>query len=83
MGTLRESTCGSKKDWILEELTLQDLEEWPREEQVWARKLLVKWEHLSDHSDLDLGKMSLIKHWLALTNWMPFKKHYSLICMMK
>ena len=42
LGTSGESTCGSQKDWILEELNLQDLEEWPREKQEWARKLLVK-----------------------------------------
>ena len=46
MGTLGESTSGPQKDWILEELNLQGLEEWPKEEQEQARKLLVRWEHL-------------------------------------
>ena len=31
-GTLGESTCGPQKDWILEELNLQGLEEWSKEE---------------------------------------------------
>ena len=35
-------------------------------EQEQARKLLVKWEHLFACSNLDLGKMSLMKHWIKL-----------------
>ena len=58
MGASGESTHGSQKDLILEELNLQGLEEWPSEEQEWTRKLLVKWEHLFACSDLDLGKTS-------------------------
>ena len=60
--TLGESTCGPQKGWILEELNLQGLEEWPKDEQDQARKLLVKWEHLFAHSNLNLERMSLIKH---------------------
>ena len=60
---LREAhPCKPKKDWILEELNLKGLEEWPKEEQEQARKLLVKWEHMFACSDLDLGKLSFIKH---------------------
>ena len=76
MGTLGESAHGPWKDWILEELNLQALEEWPKEEQDQARKLLVKWGHLFAYSDLDLRKTSLIKHWIELTDLMPFKECY-------
>ena len=62
MGTLRESTHGPQNDWILDELNLEGLEEWPKEEQEQAKKLLIRWEHLFAHSNLDLGKTSLIKH---------------------
>ena len=50
------SACGSQKAWILEALNLQGLGEWPEEEQEQARELLLKWEHLFVHSDLDLGQ---------------------------
>ena len=50
-----------QKGWILEELDLQGLEEWSKEEQDQARKLLVKWKHLFACYNLDLGKTSLIK----------------------
>ena len=48
----------------------------PEVEQEWARELLLKWEHLFACRNLDLGKTSLIKHWIELTDWMPFKDCY-------
>ena len=45
-------------------------------EQKQARELLLKWEHLFAHSDLDLGKTALIKHNIQLTDWTPFQEHY-------
>ena len=71
-----ESTHGPQKYCILEELNCQGLKEWSKEEEHQARKLLVKWKHLFAHSDLDLGKTSLIKHQIDFTDWMPFKEHY-------
>ena len=38
---LGEIAHNTQKDWILEELNLKGLEEWPKEEQDQARKLLV------------------------------------------
>ena len=70
------SNPGSKKGWILEALNLQGLEEWPEAEQVQARELLLKWEHLFACSDLDMGKTSLIKHQIKLTDLMPFEDNY-------
>ena len=63
----------------LETLDLQHLTEWPESEQKWARELLLKWEHLFVHSDLDLGKTALIKHKIQLTDKTPFKECYRII----
>ena len=60
----------------MEALDLQGLTEWPESEQKQARELLLKWENLFVHSDLDLGKTALIKHKIQLTDQMPFKKYY-------
>ena len=60
----------------MEALDLQGLKEWPESEQKWARELLLKWEHLFVHCNLDLGKTVLIKHKIRLTEQMPFKEHY-------
>ena len=63
----------------MEALDLQGLKEWPESEQKQARELLLKWEHLFVHSDLDLGKTALIEHKIQLTDQMPFKEHYRCI----
>ena len=55
MRTLGESACDVKKarGWILDELAHYTGKQ--------ARELLVKWEHLLAHSNLDLSKTSMIK----------------------
>ena len=47
----------AQKEWVLEAFDLQGLKEWSESEQKQARELLLKWEHLFAHSDLDLGKL--------------------------
>ena len=71
-----ETVAKAPKGWVLEALDLQGLEEWPESEQKWARELLLKWEHLFVHSNLDLGKTALIKHKIRLTDQTPFKERY-------
>ena len=73
--TAEETNNQASKGWILEALHLQGLTEWPESEQKQARELLLKWEHLFVHSDLDVGKTALIKHKIQLTDQMPFKEH--------
>ena len=85
MGTLGESACGPQKDWILDELNLQGLQDWPEEEKIQARELLTRWEHLFTYNDLDMGGVSLIKHQIELMDQTPFKECYQqipLICTM-
>ena len=76
MGTSGESAFGPQKDWILDELNLQHLEDWPEAEQKQARELLTRRQCLFTCSNLDLGKMSLKRHQIKLTEWIPFKQHY-------
>ena len=72
--TTKETVTKVPKGWVLEALDLQGLKEWPESEQKQARELLLKWEHLFAHSDLDLGTTALIKHKVRLTKQMPFKE---------
>ena len=74
--TTKETVTKVPKGWVLEALDLQGLKEWPESEQKQARELLLKWEHLFVHSNLDLGKTALIKHKIRLTKQMPFKEQY-------
>ena len=77
--TAKETTKIAPKGWVLEALDLQGLKEWPESEQKRARELLLKWEHLFAHSDLDLVKTALIKHKIRLTEQTPFKERYRCI----
>ena len=77
--TAKETTTRAPKGWVLEALDLQGLKEWPESEQKQARELLLKWEHLFAHSDLDLGKTALIKHKIRLMEQTPFKERYRCI----
>ena len=74
--TAKEAIINPPKGWVLEALDLQGLKEWPESEQQQARELLLKWEHLFTHNDLDLGKIALIKHKIRLTDQTPFKERY-------
>ena len=74
--TSKELHPKPQKGWVLEALDIQGLKEWPKSEQEQARMMLLRWEHLFAHSDLDLGKPALIKHKIELTDQMPFKEHH-------
>ena len=58
--TATQTKYPAQKGWVSEALDLQGLTEWPESEQKQVRELLLKWEHLFAHSDLDLGKTALI-----------------------
>ena len=77
--TVEETITKAPKGWVLEALDLQALKEQSESEQKQARELLLKWEHLFVHSDLDLGTTALIKHKIKLTEQMPFKEQYRCI----
>ena len=74
--TTKEPKQKPQKGWILEAQDLQGLKEWPRLEQKQAMELLLKWEHLFACGDLYLGKTTMIKHKIEVTDWTPFKEHY-------
>ena len=67
--TAEETNKQMSKGWVLEALDLQGLTEWPELEQEWARELLLKWEYLFAHSDLDLGRATVA----ICMSWMQFK----------
>ena len=77
--TAAETNHPAQKGWVLEALDLQGLKEWPESEQKQARELLLKWEHLFAHRDLDLAKTALTEQKITLTDQMPFKEHYRCI----
>ena len=77
--TAAETKYPVQEGWVLEALDLQGLTECPELEQKQVRELLLKWEQLFAHSDLDLGKTALTKYKIQLTDQMPFKECYRCI----
>ena len=49
-------------------LNLSSLSEWPEEDAKAAKGLLLSYSHLFHRNDLDLGKTSLVKHSIKLTD---------------
>ena len=83
--TAAETKHPAQMGWVWEALVLQGFKEWPESEQKQARELLLKWEHLFAHSDLDLAKTALTKHKIKLKDKNPLRSvtgTYPLICMM-
>ena len=71
-----DPTRGEGGSWILDQLNLEGLNSWTREQQQSARDLLVDSADVFAKSDLDLGKCNIIKHAIKITHPQPFKEWY-------
>ena len=58
----QDPTGGKGGSWILDQLNLEGLNSWIREQQQSARDLLADSTDVFAKTDLDLGKCSIIKH---------------------
>ena len=74
--TSDEPNSKPQKGWVMEALDLQGLREWPKPKQEHSMELLLKWEHLFAHNNLDRGKTAQTKHKIEVTDWTPFKEYY-------
>ena len=54
--------------WILDQLYLEGLDSWTGEQQQSTKELLVDSADVFSQSDLDLGKCSIIKHAIQITD---------------
>ncbi len=62
--------------WVLEKLDLTGLDEYSSDFQGKANALLCKNAFLFSKHDLDMGRTSLVKHNIILTDPVPFKEAY-------
>ena len=72
----QDPTGGKGGSWDLDQLFLEGLNSWTREQQQSARELLVDSADVFAKTDLDLGKCNIIKHAIKITDPQPFKEHY-------
>ena len=63
-------------EWLMEKLDLSGLDSWPKPLQEKAKNLLKSHQSLFAKHDLDMGRTSLVKHNIILTDPVPFKEKY-------
>ena len=64
---------------LFKKLDLKGIEEWPDDLQQTVHDLMVEYQHLFTLNDLELGKMSKVKHQIKLNKNVPFKDRYQRI----
>ena len=69
----KEKENESQKE-LLDEIDLARLEEWSGYEQEEAQELLTEYTSIFAMSDMDLGKISIVKHSISLTDNNLFKE---------
>ena len=77
--TIESEDCKDSGEWLLDELDLTGLEEWPEELQVKAKAMLKINASIFSKHDLDMGRTNLVKHNIVLTDPIPFKEKYRTI----
>ena len=70
-----ETPHGSSDPWdILQKLNLSGMEEWKYQLQQEAQDLICKFACIFSQNDLDLGKTSIVKHSIKVSDSIPFKE---------
>ena len=64
---------------LFTKLDLTGITDWPEDLQEQVHELMIEYQHLFSLNDLELGKMSMVKHEIKLSNSVPFKDRYRCI----
>ena len=62
--------------WILNLIDLSGLQDWPEHLQIEAKEILKRNAKTFSKNDLDMGRTNLVKHYIKLTDPIPFKEAY-------
>ena len=58
----------NSSEWLLDQLDLTGLDEWPKDLQEKARDMPKRNASIFSKHDLDMGKTNLVKHNIVLTD---------------
>ena len=61
---------------LFTKLDLTCITDWPEDLQQQVHELMIESQHLFALNDLELGKTSMVKHEIKLSNPVPFKDRY-------
>ena len=64
---------------LFTKLDLTVITDWPEDLQQQVHELMTEYQHLFALDDLELGKTSMVKHEIKLSNPVPFKDRYRCI----
>ena len=72
------SNNSSEEDgsWILDLIDLSGLKNWPEHLQKEAKEMLKRNAKVFSKTDTDMGRTNLVKHYIKLTDPVPFKEVY-------
>ena len=76
---LFEETQQEDTEDILQKIDLSGIDDWDPKIQQEARDLICEYTFIFSQNDLDLGKTSIVKHFIKLTDPTPLKEHYRCI----
>ena len=77
--TMESEDCKDNGEWLLEQLDLTGLDDWPKNLQEEAKNMLIRNASIFSKHDLDMGRTNLVKHNIILTDPIPFKERYRTI----
>ena len=77
--TMESEDCKDNGKWLLEQLDLTGLDDWPKNLQEEAKNMLRRNASILSKHDLDMGRTNLVKHNIILTDPIPFKERYRTI----
>ena len=72
----KQGSTGKEGAWVLDQLNLEGLDNWTKDQQRAAKELLVDSADVFSKDDLDLGKCNILKHDIKITDPHPFKERY-------
>ena len=72
--TMQKQVEGQRE--LLDKIDMMGLWDWQSEDQNEAHDLIMEYASISAKHGMDLGKMSLVKHTIRLTDDTPFKECY-------
>ena len=64
---------------ILQRIDVSGIDKWDSKMQQEPQDLIHEYACIFSQNDLDLGKTSIVKHSIKLTDMTPFKEHYRYI----
>lgn len=64
---------------LMEKIDLSGVKEWSEEQQIKAKDLITEFSSLFALDDMELGKTSVVRHKIKLTDYTPFKERYQKI----